>query len=337
MRSRLLTTRPLSRLFTYTLGVGLAFATLRAELSAQPEPPPTKPQLDYSGGTGAIKGGPSFERPMMWSVRCPELAEFHLVGTMHIPDARFAQLSPTLLRLIDEADAVYGELDLSDKVALTAKLTPHMLLPSGETLESKLPVDVYASLKSYLELKGSSASMFGMMKPEAVEILLPMLELMPLLAQGLPSLDEVILTRAKEAGKEVGGVETVEEQIESLFSKSEEESVESLKHTLKRLMELHQRGEAPHLKLMTAFFKGDEGELLAEIMAELEGAPPAQLKLFDRLLKQRNKRMARRVIKLVRRAKKRAHLFAFGAAHFIGKDSINALFKGQGCSSQRLK
>ena len=332
MRARLL-----SRLFTHSLLAGFVLVSPRADVSAKPEAPPVKPQLDYRGGTGAVKGGPSFDHPMMWSVRCPELPELHLVGTMHIPDARFAQLSPTLLHLIDASDAVYGELDLSDKVALTAKLTPHMLLPSGERLESKLPVDVYASLKAYLELKGSSAAMFGMMKPEAVEILLPMLELMPLLAQGLPSLDEVILTRAKEAGKEVGGVETVEEQIQSLFSKSEEESVESLKHTLKRLMELHQRGEPPHLKLMTAFFKGDEGALLAEIMAELEGAPPAQLKLFDRLLRQRNKRMARRIIKLVRRAKKRAYLFAFGAAHFIGKDSINALLKGQGCSSQRLK
>lgn len=327
-----------SKLSTFALSAAALSFSLCGALQAKPEGPSVTrpPKLDYRGGPGAVKGGPSYDHPLMWRAQCDKGVSFQMVGTMHIPDARFAQLSPRLLELIDEADAVYGELDLSDKAALTAQLTPRMMLPSGQTLSSKLPAELYSSLKLYLEEKGSSLAMFGMMKPEAIEILLPMIELMPLLAQGLPNLDEVILQRASQAGKEVGGIETVEEQIQSLFSKSEEESIESLQHTLRRLRALQARGEPPHQRLMRAFFSGDESRLLKEIMSELEGAPPSQLKLFDRLLRQRNHRMAERILKKVKQAGKRVHLFAFGAAHFIGHDSINSLIKKRGCDVKRI-
>lgn len=276
------------------------------------------------------------KHPLIWQVQCPQLPIFHFVGTMHIPDQRFAQLSPTLLRVLDQADAVYGELDLSDKMGLTAKLTPHLFLPTGVSLEAKLPKELYATLTSYLELKGSSISLFSMMKPEALEIMLPMIDLIPLLAQGLPSFDEILLQYASKQGKTVGGIETIEEQIKSLFSKSEAESIESLQHTIQRLIELHQKGESPHTLLMKAFFSGDENAIQQEINAELKEAPPSQLALFDRLLRQRNLRMAERIITLVKE-NKRSYIFAFGTAHFIGKDSINSLLESQlRCISKRV-
>jgi len=315
-----------------TAGLALCGALSPAQTEAKKL---TKP-LDYREGTGATKGGPSYDHPMIWRAQCPELPALHLVGTMHIPDARFANLSPQLLKVIDESDAVYGELDLSDKAALSAELTPHMLLSGGETLESKLPPELYKQLKRYLELKGSNVAMFGMMKPEAIELTLSMIELLPLFAQGLPGLDDVILQRALERGKQVGGVETVQEQIKAIFSKTPEESIESLRHTLKRLFELHERGVSPHDALMKAFFSGDAEALQLELLSELKGAPPSQLKLFERLLNQRNVLMAKRIIKLVR-SKKGAFVFAFGAAHFIGPHSVNQLLEGQGCKVERSR
>jgi uncharacterized protein YbaP (TraB family) len=87
---------------------------------------------------------------------------------------------------------------------------------------------------------------------------------------------------------------------------------------------------------MKAFFSGDAEALHDEIVSELKGAPPSQLKLFERLLNRRNALMAKRIIKLVR-SKKSAFVFAFGAAHFIGPHSVNQLLEGQGCKVERSR
>jgi uncharacterized protein YbaP (TraB family) len=260
----------------------------------------------------------------------------HLIGTMHVPDERFNRLPRVLLEAINESDAVYGELDLRDKERMSAAIMPHLMLPGGQQLKERLPKHTYELLERYLQRKGSSVVMFSSMKPAAVEIMLPMLELMPLMAQGLPGLDELILKRAQELGKIVGGVETIDEQLKAMFSNSDKETVESLTHTLKRLNELLDQGKTPHEDLFKAFFSGNEKQVEATIAEELKGAPPSQVKTMRRLLNKRNEVMAERILRLTKTHPKRRHLFAFGVAHFIGKESVNNALVSAGCQATRL-
>ena len=52
--------------------------------------------------------------PFFWEIKGPKGQVAHLMGTMHIPDERWARLPAELLSR-DRADAVYGELNLTDK------------------------------------------------------------------------------------------------------------------------------------------------------------------------------------------------------------------------------
>ena len=56
-----------------------------------------------------VKGIP---HPFLWEITPQKGKKSYLFGTIHIPDPRFKDLHPHLNQIFQEADAVYGELDL---------------------------------------------------------------------------------------------------------------------------------------------------------------------------------------------------------------------------------
>jgi uncharacterized protein YbaP (TraB family) len=131
------------------------------------------------------------------------------------------------------------------------------LLPQGKTLKSIVGDALYADLDQHFQAYNSSIILFNSMNPMMVEVMLSMLELMPLFASGQPSLDEALLNQARQAGKEVGGVETVQEQLDALFNKTEKESVHALRATLTLLKERKKTRENIYKHaLVCLFYRG---------------------------------------------------------------------------------
>ncbi len=270
----------------------------------------------------SIKSELGVANPFFWEVRGEKGEVAHLMGTMHIPSDRWKRLPSTLLADLDQADAIYGELDLTDKTRMTGKLMERAMLSNGDTLEKLIGPEVYKDLDRYLQSRGQSALFMNGMHPKMAEMTLGLLDVMPLLMSGKPVLDDWLLQRAKAAGKEVGGVETMEEQIAALFSGTLEEAKISLGFTLKLLKQKESAGRKPLEDLQQAYFSGRESSVVKVIEEELRGAPEAQIKAMDLLLNQRNKVMVRRVHKLLKDHPKKRYVFAFGVAHFVGKDSV---------------
>ena len=112
------------------------------------------------------------------------------------------------------------------------------------------------------------------MHPKMAEMTLGLLDVMPLPMSGKPVLDEWLLQRAKRAGKEVGGVETVEEQLAALFY-GDLDDAKSLFDTLSLLKKKEAQGIKPFDALLGPK-AGRESSVLKVLAEELKEAPAPQ-------------------------------------------------------------
>lgn len=313
----ILTTLCASGLFVSSLSIAMA------------SPPQAQNELEESKPTGV-------PHPFMWEVKGPQGQSAHLMGTMHVPDERWQGLPVDLIRILDEADEVYGELDMSQKGMMSAKLMQRAILTDGKTLEGVIGAPLFKKLDRFLLGRGQSAAMMGSFHPRFVEVMIGMLDLMPLLQSGKPVLDEWLIQRAAQAGKVTGGVETIEEQLDAIFGGTMAEAKEALDFTLDQLIENDRLGERPFEGLISVYFSGDERQVDDFIKGELKGAPHGLLSMMDRLLHKRNQVMAKRVTEKLTTAPQRKYIFAFGVAHLIGKGSVVHLLRERGYSVKRL-
>ena len=307
---------------------------------ARAEVPQPAPQEARPAPQGALpQAHPDWQAPFLWEARCPQ-GRALLFGTMHVPEPRFNPLHPRLVAALQESAEVYGELDLRDKASLMPKMMERLTLPAGDTLERRLGAEGYQALSDYLSQKGFAAALPAMsgFHPSLVEMTLPMLDILSRFGPGGKVIDEVIQERASALGKRVGGVETVEEQLDALFGMSDTEAAESLVSTVRDLQERRQRGEDPLGAIISAYFGGVDQGLAAVMSEETARATAAQRRVLLKLLNERNGRMSQRLLALLRPDAPR--LFAFGVAHFVIDDAQNTSvltsLKSAGCAIERL-
>lgn len=273
--------------------------------------------------------------PFFWDIKGPNGEIGHLMGTVHIPDERWERFPADLLADLDRSNAVYGELDLTEKNALNAGLMKIALLKNGDTLQKIIGDRLYNKLDHYLKTKGQAAAFFNGFHPKLVEVTIGLLDVMPLLMSGKPVLDEWILRRAKSKGIKTGGVETPKEQTDALFYGTLEDAKTSLEFTIDLLSKKTAQGIKPFEALFKAYLTGDEDQILNTIKSDLKDAPQVQIKAMHQLLNVRNYRMAERIVKKFKESPKQRLFFAFGVAHFVGPEGVSQLLRKKGFTVQR--
>ena len=291
------------------------------------------PPGSSSSSTSSDQG---LDHPFLWEVKNAQGTTSYLFGTIHIPNQRFKILHPSVNQALEEIEALYGELDLNDKIGLQSALMTKAMLPPNKTLKSVVGETLYADLDAYFKSHNSSLTLFNRLNPMMIEVMISMIELLPLFAKGEPALDELLMQKARASGKEVGGIETMQEQLDALFSKTEKESVESLKVTLKLYKEKSKQGKTFLNTLFASYLSGDEKRVDQDIKEELKHATSAQKRTFDHLLNRRNRTMAKRMIEKMKKHPQKQYFFAFGVAHFIGDQRIQIDLEKAGFSIKRL-
>jgi uncharacterized protein YbaP (TraB family) len=163
----------------------------------------------------------------------------------------------------------------------------------------------------------------------AIAAQIPMIDHLAELANGTP-LDMQLSEAADADGKDVGALETVDEQIEVFDELDAGEQNQLLSDALDELDRLAEEGDDPMEKIIRLYVAGD-AEALMELLNETESSDEElQRKLEDRLLWQRNRRMADRIAEHLRGAPERSFFFAVGAAHMPDDRGVVALLRGKG-------
>lgn len=319
MRSRLMFTRVLAGALAVALaGSGLGLAT-----QARPAVQAT-------------------QRPFLWRVDGP--VPSYLYGTIHVPDRRVLELPAVVRRVFDVSDAVYTELPLDTATQLS--IAPRLLLPDGQDLRTVAGEELFGRLiRLITNAFGPNvpagtgqllASTMARLKPIMAMTQLMLLDYLPETLAGQQALDTVLYDMAIGAGKQVGGLETVDEQVAVLDALTIAEQVDALRSTIDRI-EKPKPGEANSVRqLVDLYLAGDLEVLATEINRQDPEFEALQKKFKTSLLDDRNEKMADRIAARIAEKPARTYLFAVGAAHYPGESGVLSLLGRKGLKVTRL-
>lgn len=270
--------------------------------------------------------------PFLW--RIEPLADGgppnYLYGTMHVGDPRITTLPEVVEDALYSSDAVFTELAFED---MMGSFATQMYLPEGRSLRDELPAALYDRVDRLLQRKGLSLAPFERMRLWAFHLVLQTLDFQDAMLAGQP-LDMFLYTEAKTMGMEVGGLETIEEQVSVFRDFPPEDQVALLADTVAGLEEQSEAGVDAAEQMVEAYLSGRPEALT--MLVEDEASSPLQKRLMERLLPERNVRMAERIDRMIRDAPEKQHLFAVGAAHMPDARGVVQLLRDRGHVVERL-
>ncbi len=275
-------------------------------------------------GQGAAAAVPQrFAEGLLWEVRARAAPPSYLFGTLHSDDRRVVALP------VEVEDALARSRRFALEVELTpgavAELGQRMLLAPGESLEQLLPDEGWRRLHAAGAARGLSLHVLRRMQPGAVP---RTLSAPPRL--GGATLDVVLQQRARRAGAEVFGLESVAEQVAVFEAFERAEQLAMLSHTLNNLR-LISRGVD---ELIDAWLARDLAAMQAQVEDHVRLGDEALNRRFLReLLDKRNERMFERMRPSLREG---GTFVAVGALHLPGEGGLLERLHAAGFFLQRL-
>ncbi|MCB0568481.1 MAG: TraB/GumN family protein [Phaeodactylibacter sp.] len=253
------------------------------------------------------------KRTLLWElIREGGAGASYLFGTMHVQDMRaFACLEAAQARIL-ECGRLALEFDLS--AVPSANISSELLLPDELTLDQLIPEKAYAKLRAaFLRAVQLDINAFRHLTPMLASNLINE----RLLSKDMPAaLDEYLWQFARRHALPVVGIETYEEQMDTLRHIPLDYQLQSL---LSMGRNLH-RQRRQLLGMAAAYERGDIYQLYQSARRSASG-------LRQLLLYRRNRIMAERIGRLVA---EQPTFCAIGAGHLAGGKGVMRLLKQQG-------
>lgn len=266
-----------------------------------------------------------FARGLLWRVSKQGVAPSHVYGTIHVADARLAELPAPVLAAFQGARSLMLEF-LPDGYSEERFLEAAMFLDS-QTLEQKIGAEDFERAFEHLRPIGLSREFVNKLKPWGVLLNLRN----PRGAEGSP-LDAQLLQRARERRMPLFQIEGVEEQIFTFDEFPMDSQVALLKHSLAHREELLQLAA----RTLDAYLAADLAaiwRLREQFVQRHPRIAPHQAVMTKRVVHDRSVVMAFRMQRQLRRG---AAFVALGALHLYGEKGVLALLEEDGYRAERV-
>lgn len=271
---------------------------------------------------------PSWEAagsPLLWRITAPNGHEAHLFGTMHI-GVQLSDLPPVVRRTLDQAEKLVVEAD--DGAVADSELMAQMMLPSGVTLEKLVGPQAWKKIPTLVP--DIPKSTLRRLQPWAVVAFM-------MARSGSSSstgavqegLDLELVRRARNAAKDVGYLETPEEQIALLRGFFDAQALIML-------------AEHPELAkvmiygvvddLVDVYLKGDVAAL-EELLTAGTG-DPREAEFTRKSFTDRNQRWMPKIERMIRQQD--GVFVAVGAGHLVGPEGLVNLLRRRGYRVERV-
>ena len=214
-----------------------------------------------------------------------------------------------------------GEFDMVKMGEMTPSqmhnMQKMMMMPADTTLLSLFNVEEKELLDAYLkETIGTQLEMFSAMKPMTIMITVQnriLMDIIPDIAS-MTGMDKYMQTLAASKGKSVGGLETMDYQMNLLYGSSLEEQADAL-------LEMAQNSNSKELLIeLTAAYKSQNLDILWNVFKEQMTSYE-----YDDLVSVRNQNWEKQIVELLTA---QSSLFVVGSGHLPGeKGMINILKK----------
>ena len=254
---------------------------------------------------------------LLWEISGNGLAKpGYLFGTFHLLCKDDINFSEALKQAISRSHEIYLELDLDDPSTVMGALML-MNMKDGKKLKDLYTAEQYKRVLDFFKdsLK-TPISLFQRMKPEfLIALLYP--KMMP--CNSASSVEEEIMELAKDAGKEIKGLETMAFQASVFDSIPYEQQAAELLNTIDSL----QKAKADFTLMLNAY----KSQRLDEIEKIINTPEFGVAENQDILLDNRNKNW---VVQLKTIMKENPVFTAVGAGHLVGKNGLIALLRAEG-------
>lgn len=277
--------------------------------------------LRYAGGPQSERRQP-YSQGLLWKVSRRGVAPSYVFGTIHVSDPRVTELPAS----------VRNALGASERFVMEALLQPEGLFEfsqylfntDGTLLEQQIGSDLFERAAEIFPRYGIPPAAANMMKPWAAYATLSV----PPDLGGMP-LDMVLMALAQNAGLSLYGLESMEEQAETLGGLPVADQVRLLADTI-----CHYDTVQSDVEEMIEYYRAGD---LAKLRAVSEKYQQESTALFervvDRLLTKRNIRMAERAVPHLMAGRA---FIAVGALHLPGDQGILTLLERHGFTISRV-
>lgn len=257
-------------------------------------------------------------KPALWKVADSDTTVY-LFGTIHLLKPETRWFAGDIKTAFDASDELVTEMiqptdGEAQKIVITRALDP-----DGPPLTKKLtPKDAarYSAALKSLDLDPVGLEVF---EPWFVSTLVAMAPMQKLGYDVSSGAEKVLTAAAKAAGKKIGALETMEEQIGFFDNLPEDVQIKFLNSAVKEL---------PQAKKVTTAMIGSWTKGRPDILAKvMNDGMDKQPEIKKALLTDRNARWADWISK---RLEQPGTVFvAVGAGHLAGKESVQAMLEGK--------
>jgi hypothetical protein len=275
----------------------------------------------------ALPAGFAAADPAAWRVAGKSGGEVVLLGSMHVLRPSDYPLPPAVDALVDGADGIVMEIDLDDvDAAAQQRILFEATLPQGTVLADVLDEDVYAEVELEMRELGVELKQLEHFEPWFLAMTALDLGMRKIGFQPERGVEQYVLGRARAAGKEIVGLETLAFQIGLFDALPRAQQQAMLEQTLAEIDE----GAAVLGEMVAAWRAGELESLSAELLDEFDAFPG----LYETLVTKRNTAWVPPLESML--ADGRRHLVVVGALHLVGPDSVIELLQQRGHDVERL-
>lgn len=266
----------------------------------------------------------------------------YIIGTYHLAPVSFADSIPGLTEALAASEQVYGELDMTDLMSAEnmQKMQAGMMLPEGTKLSTLLTEEEMTRLNVVLkELMGVDmtnpmvAQQLDGLSPQALQTQLSILIYMKKHDGFNPqaTFDGYFQQVAQQQGKGVGGLETPEFQVQTLFKGM---TLERQKQLLMCLVDNKEYTELMAERLVKAFFAQDLVGVKAVMDEKEQNQCDSTPEEDDQLIYSRNANWIKLMPQIM---KDKPTFFAVGAGHLPGDKGVLQLLRNAGYTIEGVK
>ncbi len=267
---------------------------------------------------------PNHDKGLLWRIEHKGAPPSFLFGTLHDDDDRVTRLAPQVQRAFDRSTRFAVEL-IDDEAAFTR--FRRAMVRKAPQLDTLLGEADWPRYDERLAAHGMPREARAHLKPWAALLIL----VRPAESPGIV-LDKLLLIDAKQRGKDITALETIDEQIAAMNDLPEDSQLALLRHAEANYDRIQQSFAA----LRDAYLARDLAaiwKLNLEMMAGGDDIEPHNARFLDSLLYQRNQRFAERLAPLLERG---GAFAAFGALHLYGPRGVPALLTARGYKVTRI-
>ena len=257
---------------------------------------------------------------LLWEISGKGLkSPSYLFGTYHLIGQNFLDTLPGVINVLNQSQAVIGEIPFEGEMELVQKMMPFMLL-QGNSLDKILTPAEYAEVDSFIRKKTPmQLPALNGAKPGAVQLTVLTFIVPKNISPENQGLDMYFQKLGKSSGKELFGFETIEQQAELIFNTPLERQKEMLLKTVRESERVIKESQ----QLFDAYCRQDL-TTIEKLITTSTDYTPAEM---DEMLKKRNIAWVKQIPAQV---SKQSVFYAVGAAHLLGNEGLINLLTKEG-------